>query len=104
MIFINDIKGRNQEGFHPKVADSISGDNNYSSLCKVNLVECNNDTKNMRTDVRNRYSHALKNKYLTIKPTDIIVNCLFIQWKEDPLKVIDNKTLNFIMVEGKLLR
>ena len=37
--------------------------------------------------------NAFKNKELTIKPTEIIVNCPFIQWKDASLKVRENKTL-----------
>jgi hypothetical protein len=31
--------------------------------------------------------NAFKNKELTIKSTEIIVNCPFVQWKDNSLKV-----------------
>lgn len=37
--------------------------------------------------------NAIKNKELIIKPTNIIVNCPFVQWKDGSLKVRENKIL-----------
>lgn len=91
--FTNGIKGSGPEGFQPNVADSQPGDNNYSPLWKVNLVTWNNDTKPRELTSEVDIFDALKNKKLTIKPTEIIVNCPFVQWKDGSLKVRENKTL-----------
>ena len=92
--FTNGIKGSGPEGFQPNIADSQPGDNKYSPLWKVNLVTWNNGTTTPREltseeDIVN----AIKNKELTIKPTNIIVNCPFVQWKDGSLKVRENKAL-----------
>ena len=91
--FTNGIKGSGPEGFQPNVADSQPGDNNYSPLWKVNLVTWNNDIKPRELTSEVDILRALKNKELTIKPTEIIVNCPFVQWKDGSLKVRENRTL-----------
>ena len=91
--FTNGIKGSGPEGFQPNVADSQPGDNNYSPLWKVNLVIWNNGTTPRELTSEEDIVNAIKNKELTIKPTNIIVNCPFVQWKDGSLKVRENKTL-----------
>ncbi len=91
--FTNGIKGNGPEGFQPNVADSQPGDNNYSPLWKVNLVTWNNGITPRELTSEVDILDALKNNELTIKPTDIIVNCPFVQWKDGSLKVRENKTL-----------
>ena len=91
--FTNGIKGSGPEGFQPNVADSQPGDNKYSPLWKVNLVIWNNGTTPRELTSEEDIVNAIKNKELTIKPTNIIVNCPFVQWKDGSLKVRENKTL-----------
>ena len=91
--FTNGIKGSGPEGFQPNVADSQPGDNNYSPLWKVNLVTWNNGTTPQELTSEVDILNAVKNKELTIKPTEIIVNCPFVQWKDGSLTVRENKTL-----------
>jgi hypothetical protein len=91
--FTNGIKGSGPQGFQPNIADSQPGDNNYSPLWKVNLVTWNNGTTPRELTSEEDIVNAIKNKELTIKPTDIIVNCPFVQWKDGSLKVRENKTL-----------
>jgi hypothetical protein len=92
--FTNGIEGSGPEGFQPNIADSQPGDNNYSPLWKVNLVTWNNGTTPRELTSEEDIVNAVKNKELTIKPTEIIVNCPFVQWKDGSLKVReDNKTL-----------
>ena len=91
--FANGIKGSGPEGFQPNVADSQPGDNNYSPLWKVNLVTWNNGITPRELTSEADILNALEKKELTIKPTDIIVNCPFVQWKDGSLKVRENKTL-----------
>ena len=92
--FTNGIKGSGPEGFQPNIADSQPGDNNYSPLWKVNLVTWNNGTMPRELTSEVDIVNAIKNKELTIKPTEIIVNCPFVQWKDGSLKVRENKTFN----------
>ena len=91
--FTNGIKGSGPEGFQPNIADSQPGDNNYSPLWKVNLVTWNDGITPRELTSEEDIVNAIKNKELTIKPTDIIVNCPFVQWKDGSLKVRENKTL-----------
>jgi len=91
--FTNGIKGNGPEGFQPNVADSQPGNNKYSPLWKVNLVTWNNSTTPRELTSEDDIVNAFKNKELTIKLTDIIVNCPFVQWKDGSLKVRENKTL-----------
>jgi hypothetical protein len=91
--FTNGIKGSGPEGFQPNVADSQPGDNNYSPLWKVNLVTWNNGITPRELTSEVDIISTLEKKELTIKPTDIIVNCPFVQWKDGSLKVRENKTL-----------
>lgn len=91
--FTNGIDGSGPEGFQPNVADSQPGDNNYSPLWKVNLVTWTDNTTPRELTSEGDILDALKNKELTIKPTEIIVNCPFVKWKDGSLKVRENKTL-----------
>jgi len=91
--FTNGIKGSGPEGFQPNIADSQPGDINYSPLWKVNLVTWNNGTTPRELTSEEYIVNAIKNNELTIKPTNIIVNCPFVQWKDGSLKVRENKTL-----------
>jgi len=91
--FTNGIKGSGPDGFQPNVADSQPGNNKYSPLWKVNLVTWNNSTTPRELTSEDDIVNAFKNKELTIKLTDIIVNCPFVQWKDGSLKVRENKTL-----------
>ena len=94
--FTNGIKGSGPEGFQPNIADSQPGDNNYSPLWKVNLVTWNNETTTSPRELTSEEDivNAVTNNEITIKPTGIIVNCPFVQWKDGSLKVRENKTLS----------
>jgi hypothetical protein len=91
--FTNGIKGSGPEGFQPNIADSQPGDINYSPLWKVNLVTWNNGTTPRELTSEEDIVNAIKNNELTIKPTEIIVNCPFVTWQDGSLKVRENKTL-----------
>ena len=92
--FTNGIKGSGTEGFQPNIADSQPGDNKYAPLWKVNLVTWNSGIMPRELTSEKDIVNAIKNKELTIKPTNIIVNCPFVQWKDGSLKVRENKILS----------
>ena len=92
--FTNGINGTGTRGFQPNVADSQPGDNNYSPLWKINLVTWNNGTSPRELSSEDDILKAQKNNELTIKPTDVIVNCPFVKWKDGALKIRENMTLN----------
>jgi hypothetical protein len=91
--FTNGIKGSGPEGFQPNIADSQPGDNKYSPLWKVNLITWNNGTTPRELTSEEDIVNAVTNNEITIKPTGIIVNCPFVQWKDGSLKVRENKSL-----------
>jgi hypothetical protein len=91
--FTNGIKGSGPEGFQPNIADSQPGDNKYSPLWKVNLITWNNGTTPRELTSEEDIVNAVANNEITIKPTGIIVNCPFVQWKDGSLKVRENKML-----------
>jgi hypothetical protein len=91
--FNNGIKGSGPEGFQPNIADSQPGDDKYSPLWKVNLVTWNNGTTPRELKSEEDIVNAVTNNEITIKPTGIIVNCPFVQWKDGSLEVRENKTL-----------
>jgi hypothetical protein len=92
--FTNGINGSGPEGFQPNIADSQPGDNKYSPLWKVNLITWNNGTTPRELTSEEDIVNAVTNNEITIKPTGIIVNCPFVQWKDGSLKVRENKTLS----------
>jgi hypothetical protein len=91
--FTNGIKGSGPEGFQPNIADSQPGGINYSPLWKGNLVTWNNGTTPRELTSEDDIVNAVKNKEITIKPTNIIVNCPFVTWQDGSLKVRENMTL-----------
>ena len=91
--FTNGIKGSGPEGFQPNIADSLPGNNKYSPLWKVNLITWNNGTTPRELKSEEDIVNAVTNNEITIKPTGIIVNCPFVQWKDGSLKVRENKIL-----------
>ena len=91
--FTNGIKGSGPEGFQPNIADSQPGDINYSPLWKVNLVTWKNGTTPIELKSEQDIVNAIKNNKISIKPTEIIVNCPFVTWQDGSLKVRENKTL-----------
>jgi hypothetical protein len=91
--FTNGIKGSGPEGFQPNIADSLPGDNKYSPLWKVNLITWNNGTTPRELKSEEDIVNAVTNNEIAVKPTGIIVNCPFVQWKDGSLKVRENKTL-----------
>jgi plastocyanin len=91
--FKNGVKGTGPEGFQPNVADSQPGDLQYSPLWRINLVEWKHSATPRELRSESEILDAQKTGELTITPTDIVVNCPFIQWNGGSLPIRENKTL-----------
>jgi hypothetical protein len=92
--FKNGINGTGPQGFQPNVADSQPGDENYSPLWRVNLVEWEQGVTPRELKSQSDIISAQKNGELTIMPTNIIVNCPFVQWNGGSMKIRDDKAIS----------
>ncbi|CAN5214844.1 hypothetical protein BH18THE2_BH18THE2_07690 [soil metagenome] len=92
--FKNGINGTGPQGFQPNVADSQPGDGNYSPLWRINLVEWKQGITPRELKSHSDIVSAQRSGELTITPTNIIVNCPFIQWEGGSMKIRENKTIS----------
>ena len=92
--FKNGINGTGPQGFQPNVADSQPGNENYSPLWRINLVEWKQGVTPRELRSQSEIASAQRDGELTIKPTNIIVNCPFIQWEGGSMKIRENKTIS----------
>ncbi len=101
-LFKNGIKGAGLLGFQSDVLDSIPGDQNYSPLWKVNLVEWRDPSTSTILGSDDEIIKEFNQSKLTITPTTIVVNSPIIQWSGNKegtippghMKLVDNVTLN----------
>jgi hypothetical protein len=92
--FKNGINGTGPQGFQPNVADSQPGDENYSPLWKTNLVEWEQGVTPRELKSQSDIISAQKNGELTIMPSNIIVNCPFVQWNGGSMKIREDKAIS----------
>jgi hypothetical protein len=78
--FKNGVKGGGVSGFQPNVVDSIPGQQNYSPLWKVNLVQWNDVSIATVLGSEKEITDAFNSGKVTITPTTIVVNCPIVQW------------------------
>lgn len=90
-VFKNGIKGSGPFGFQPNVADSQPGEDNYSPLWKLNVVQWKDGTTPMELRSEGDVVKAQSEGKITITPTNIIVNCPFIKWDGGSLKIREDK-------------
>ncbi len=92
--FTNGIEGSGPAGFQPNVADSQPGDAEYSPIWSVQHVTWKDASKAQELKSEDEILAAKDAGDLTIEETGVIVNCPFVQWKDDNhLPVRDNKEL-----------
>ena len=92
--FTNGIEGSGPAGFQPNVADSQPGDTEYSPIWSVQHVTWKDASKAQELKSEDEILAAKNTGDLTIEETGVIVNCPFVQWKDDNhLPVRDNKEL-----------
>ena len=92
--FKNGINGTGPQGFQPNVADSQPGDENYSPLWRTNLVEWEQGVTPRELKSQSDIISAQKNGELTIMPSNIIVNCPFVQWNGGSVKIREDKAIS----------
>ena len=92
--FKNGINGSGPQGFQPNVADSQPGEENYSPLWRINLVEWEQGVIPRELKSQSDIVSAQKNRELTIMPTKIIVNCPFVQWNGGSMKIREDKAIS----------
>lgn len=92
--FTNGIEGSGPAGFQPNVADSQPGDSEYSPLWSVQHVTWKDVSKAQELKSEDAIIAARDAGYLTVEETGVIVNCPFVQWKDnDHLPIRGNKEL-----------
>ena len=99
-VFGNGIKGPGPLGFQPNVADSQPGDPAYSPLWRINNVEWKQGVSPKELISEADTLSAQKSGELTITPSDVVVNCPFVQWHGGSLKERSDKTLTDLMAYG----
>jgi len=98
-VFENGIEGEGPLGYQPNVADSQPGDARYSPLWRIILVNWNEGASTYGvapTELKSEeeITAAASEGKLTIEPTNMVVNCPFVQWEGGSLMVREDKTLN----------
>ncbi len=91
--FSNGIEGPGPLGFQPNVADSQPGDARYSPLWRVNVVEWQDGVTPRELRSEKEILDASSAGEVKITPTDMVVNCPFVQWEGGSLAVRENKNL-----------
>ena len=91
--FKNGIKGSGPLGFQPNVADSQPGVSRYSPLWRINLVQWKNGTTPIELKSEQEILKAVQDGKVTIEPTQMVVNCPFVQWEGGSLMLREDKML-----------
>jgi hypothetical protein len=97
-VFRNGVKNNNTNtsgtfGFQPNVANAQPGDANYSPLWKINTVEWKSGVSPRELKSEKEIIDAKMKGEMTVTPTEIYVNCPFIQWKGGSMKIREDKTI-----------
>jgi hypothetical protein len=97
-VFKNGVKSNNTNtsgtfGFQPNVANAQPGDANYSPLWKINTVEWKSGVSSRELRSEKEIVDAKMKGEMTVTPTEIYVNCPFIQWKGGSMKIREDKTI-----------
>lgn len=99
-VFGNGIKGSGPLGFQPNVADSQPDDPAYSPLWRINNVDWKLGVSPKELKSETDILSAQKSGGLTVTPSDVVVNCPFVQWHGGSLKVRGDKTLTDLSAYG----
>jgi hypothetical protein len=92
--FTNGIPGAGPFGFQLPVVAAKPGDQGFSPLWNLNLVEWNQNTTPKELKSVQEIMTAEQNGSLTIKPTNVIVNHPVIKWDGGSLKIREDKSVN----------
>jgi hypothetical protein len=91
--FANGIKGAGPLGFQPNVADSQPGDAKYSPLWRINMVEWQAGKTPREMTSEQQILEASAAGDVKVTPTEMVVNCPFVQWEGGSLQVRQDKKL-----------
>ncbi|HEV8386705.1 MAG TPA: hypothetical protein VGQ03_03695 [Nitrososphaera sp.] len=91
--FSNGVEGEGPLGFQPNVADSQPGDPEYSPLWRIILVEWQDGVTPRTLVSEDEIVAAQSLGEVKITPTQMIVNCPFVQWEGGSLQVRTDATL-----------
>jgi hypothetical protein len=92
--FTNGIPGTGPFGFQLPVVQTEPGEQGYSPLWKLNLVEWNQNASPRELKSVQEIMAAQQNGTLTVKKTDVIVNHPVIKWDGGSLKIKEDKNIN----------
>jgi hypothetical protein len=92
--FTNGIPGTGPFGFQLPVVETEPGEQGYSPLWKLNLVEWNQNASPRELKSVQEIMAAQQNGTLTVKKTDVIVNHPVIKWDGGSLKIKEDKNIN----------
>jgi hypothetical protein len=92
--FTNGISGSGPFGFQLPVVAAKPGDQGFSPLWKLNLVEWNQNATPRELKSAQEIMAAQQNGSLTIKKTDVVVNHPVIKWDGGSLKIKEDKNVN----------
>lgn len=91
--FANGIEGAGPLGFQPNVADSQPGDAKYSPLWRINMVEWQAGKTPRELTSEQQVLEASAAGDVKVTPTEMVVNCPFVQWEGGSLQVRQDKGL-----------
>jgi hypothetical protein len=92
--FTNGIPGAGPFGFQLPVVETKPGEQGYSPLWKLNLVEWNQNASPKELKSVQEIMAAQQNGTLAVKKTDVIVNHPVIKWDGGSLKIKEDKNIN----------
>lgn len=92
--FSNGIEGEGPLGFQPNVADSKPGDEGYSPLWRINVVEWQEGAQVRELRSEQEILAAANADEVTVTATDMVVNCPFVQWEGGSLQLRENTNLS----------
>ena len=92
--FVNGISGDGPFGFQLPVVAAKPGDQGYSPLWQLNLVEWNQNANPKELKSVEEIMGAQQNGSLTVKKAEVIVNHPVIKWDGGSLKIKENKNVN----------
>lgn len=92
--FTNGIPGAGPFGFQLPVVAAKPGDQGFSPLWKLNLVECNQNATPKELKSVQEIMAAQQNGSLTVKETNVVVNHPVIKWDGGSLKIKEDKSVN----------
>jgi hypothetical protein len=92
--FTNGIPGAGPFGFQLPVIAAKPGDQGFSPLWKLNLVEWNQNANPKELKSAQEIMAAQQNGSLTVKKTDVVVNHPVVKWDGGSLKIKEDKSVN----------